>query len=160
MAILGLRDAAKLAGISRQTIYRYAKNGKLSTVPRDDGTRGVDTSELERVFGALRAPETVSKARTGTSGDRDRDNALQGELEATRQALAMAREQLTAATGREARLLEIVERQTKLLEHKPEPDEAPGIAELLGLGKRARCPHCGDKMKTSKLERHIRDRHM
>ncbi len=53
MAILTLRKAAEVAGVSRQTIYRYASSGKLSTVKMDDGTAGVDTAELVRVFGRL-----------------------------------------------------------------------------------------------------------
>lgn len=128
MAILSLREAARAAGVSRQTVYRYAKNGKLSTVTRDDDTQGVDTSELIRVFGALRDPETVTETSNRQEKETERDSALQGELEATRKALQIAQEALAAATEREARLLEILDRQTKLLEHKPQDRPAVDVS--------------------------------
>jgi len=48
MALVSKAKAAKLAGVSRTTIYRYANNGKLSMT----GDK-VDTSELIRVFGSI-----------------------------------------------------------------------------------------------------------
>lgn len=129
MAVLSLRDAAQAAGVSRQTIYRYAKTGKLSTVIRDDDTQGVDTSELIRVFGSLREPETDAATGNRLKHVTARDSTLQAELEATREALAIATGALAAAKAREevaaereAKLLEILDRQTKLLEHKPAVD--------------------------------------
>jgi len=127
MAILSLREAARAANVSRQTIYRHAKQGRLSTVLRDDGTKGVDTSELARVFGALRDPETVSETPRIETPDSNAQQALQGELEATRRALAIAEGALAQANERENRLLELIDRQTRLLEHRaPEtPPDAP-----------------------------------
>jgi predicted transcriptional regulator len=127
MTILSLREAAQAANVSRQTIYRYSKSGKLSTVLRDDGTKGVDTAELARVFGALRDPETVTETDKTETGDSHQRQALQGELEATRRALAIAEGALAQANERESRLLEVIERQTRLLEHRaPEtPSDAP-----------------------------------
>ena len=55
MPILTITDAAKAAGISRPTLYRRIKSGQLSTVRQSDGTKGVDSSELMRVFGTLQA---------------------------------------------------------------------------------------------------------
>ena len=55
MPILTITEAAKAAGISRPTLYRRIKSGQLSTVKQPDGTKGVDSSELVRVFGVLRA---------------------------------------------------------------------------------------------------------
>jgi AcrR family transcriptional regulator len=127
MAILGLREAARAAGVSRQTIYRYAGSGKLSTVMRDDDTQGVDTAELIRVFGPLRDSGTVARESPVTQRDRPDDRllqALEGELEATRQALRLAQAELEKAGDREARLLGLLEQQTRLLEHRPEPRKA------------------------------------
>lgn len=132
MTILSLRDAALAAGVSRQTIYRYAKTGKLSTVIRDNDTQGVDTSELIRVFGSIVDPATA-ETDTATSNKGNsvtaRDSVLQAELDATKEALAIATGALAAARAREesavereAKLLEILDRQTKLLEHKPAVD--------------------------------------
>lgn len=132
MAVLGLRQAALAAGVTRQTIYRLARSGKLSTVTRDDGSKGVDTSELARVFGALRDPETVTETSNSVQRYGNGDMTLQGELEATRRALSIAEAALAQAAERETRLLEILDRQTRLLEHKPpqvDPDELEGASK-------------------------------
>jgi AcrR family transcriptional regulator len=118
MAILSLREAAQAANVTRQTVYRHAKSGKLSTVIRDDGTKGVDTSELSRVFGTLRDPETVTKTRNTETRDSNQRQALQGELEATQRALRIAETALSQAVDRETRLMELLERQTRLIEHQ------------------------------------------
>jgi predicted transcriptional regulator len=124
MAILSLRQAAQAAGVTRQTIYRYAKQGKLSTVLRDDGSKGVDTSELIRVFGTLREPETdtatVTEPQKVTAGDSgDSSVVLQSQLEAAQEALRTAQEALRQSNSEKDRLLGILESQTRLLEHKP-----------------------------------------
>ena len=60
MAELTLRQAAGQVGVSRQTVYRMVKEGKLTATTRHDGQKVVDTAELLRVFGRL-APETVTR---------------------------------------------------------------------------------------------------
>ncbi len=48
MALVSKSKAAKLASVSRTTIHRYVKNGKLSA---NNGE--IETSELIRVFGDI-----------------------------------------------------------------------------------------------------------
>ena len=48
MALVSKSKAAKLASVSRTTIHRYVKNGKLSA---NNGV--IETSELIRVFGDI-----------------------------------------------------------------------------------------------------------
>lgn len=62
MALHSVSDAAKLAGVTRRTIYRYIKSGKLSATVTDDDNTKIETSELLRVFGNLshQEPEEVS----------------------------------------------------------------------------------------------------
>ena len=115
MTILSLREAAQAANVSRQTIYRYAKSGKLSTVIQDDGTKGADTSELIRVFGKLRDPETVTE---DSKSDSHQETVLQGELDATKRALGVAEAALSQFAERETRLLQLLESQTLLLGHQ------------------------------------------
>ncbi len=55
--IVSLTEAAQLTGKSRQTIYRKASKGELSITTREDNSKGVDTSELERVFGTITVQE-------------------------------------------------------------------------------------------------------
>ena len=59
MAKLGVVAAARAANVSRSTINRYYKSGKLSAAP-ERGRHGevlFDTSELTRVFRELRDPK-------------------------------------------------------------------------------------------------------
>lgn len=53
MSIVNISEAARLVGKSRTTLYRYIKDGKLSTCTDCNNTDGVDVSELIRVFGEL-----------------------------------------------------------------------------------------------------------
>ena len=54
MAILSVTEAAKGAGVGKATIYRRLKEGTLTASKRPDGSKGVDTAELIRVFGELK----------------------------------------------------------------------------------------------------------
>ena len=53
MAVHTVTEAAKLAGVTRRTIYRYIKQGKLSAVVTGSDATQIETSELLRVFGSL-----------------------------------------------------------------------------------------------------------
>ena len=59
MAQLTITDAARITGVSRVTLHRYIKAGKLSRSP--DGT--LDTAELLRI-GLVLHPDTVSPSYT------------------------------------------------------------------------------------------------
>jgi hypothetical protein len=45
-----LATAAKAAGVSRPTIQRSIKSGKLSATRNENGSYGIDPAELSRVF--------------------------------------------------------------------------------------------------------------
>jgi len=60
MAKLNISQAAKLAGVSRATIHKHLKAGKVSMSVEGDGTRVIDVAELERVYGPLVTLDTVS----------------------------------------------------------------------------------------------------
>lgn len=165
MAELTLREAARQVGVSRQTVYRMVKEGKLSVTVRPDpasSSKGkgkgyikvVDTTELERAFGSLErrvtATETVTRqpplqstglpatppatARPGlqamSAAEVSREvaaadrAAMQAELQAARDALRKAEEQLAEAREREAKLMELAQSATRLLEHR-EAQAAP-----------------------------------
>jgi len=53
MAIVSISMAAKLVRKGRQTLYNHNEKGKLSFTKTTEGKPGVDTSELERVYGKL-----------------------------------------------------------------------------------------------------------
>lgn len=147
MAQVPLSQAAKLVGVSRASLYRYVKTGKLSVTLAPDPSRTgqpnategfiktVDTAELERVFGPLTGkPETPRDSPLRPSTTAVETAVLQAELASTRAALAEAKE-------REARLLDLLASQSRLLEHRqaeadPEPEapkESPWFLRMLGL---------------------------
>jgi excisionase family DNA binding protein len=57
MASHSVTEAAKLAGVTRRTIYRHIKAGKLSASVTGGDNTVIETSELLRVYGALSQPE-------------------------------------------------------------------------------------------------------
>ena len=151
MAELTLRQAATQVGVSRQTVYRLVKQGRLSATVRGDGQKVVDTAELLRVFGRLTPAtgETVSGDKpmlqretphaTGLAGPKPglqamsqeqlkreyeiSDRAfLRAELDAAKAALDKAEASLQEAREREAKLLDLLAGQTRLLEHKAKAD--------------------------------------
>lgn len=141
MALLSLREAAKQVGVSRQTLYRLVKEGKVTATVGHDGQKVVDTAELLRVFGRLEPPspatgETVSPAtvtrqvETGvatapqpapraapgmtamTAEERRREVEI-ADREALRAELAAAKDALRRT---EEQLREAKEREAKLLD--------------------------------------------
>ena len=94
MTILSMTQAAQQAGISRSTLYRAIRAGRLSVASQPDGSRGVDITELIRVFGPLQA-DTGQAIQSGTSSDisvmRERCAMLEREVEWLRAELADAK---------------------------------------------------------------------
>jgi hypothetical protein len=156
MAIVSISEAARLAGVGRATLYRRIDDGTISTVQNHDGSRGIDTSEILRVFGCLQAtPETVggrtvdlSRGQPETAGGATfarADAGVQGELQAlkhqnqlllanlnaARRALEEAKDREARLVEREERLLSMVEQSQRLLTDKTKtPASAPEGAML------------------------------
>lgn len=145
MAQLSISDAARVAGVSRVTLHRYIKAGKLSRTP--DGM--IDTAELLRL-GLVLHPDTVyqpvtvqqevtppatqpvSHPDTGTL--QQLITVLQRELDA-----AHAREQ--AAQEREALLLHMlqqVQQQSQRLLEAGQPAPAPSHRAPVAVSHRER----------------------
>lgn len=156
MAFLTVRQAAEQVGVSRQTMFRKIKEGKVSAVKDRDGQLQIDTAELLRVFGGLQSP-TVSDT---TAGDRPRVSPkteethatvaqqieierLRAQLELKTAELVMTRERLDEAKAREQaakeerdKLFGILEQQTRLLAGPPAP--MPAVPEAKPSKKSAR----------------------
>ena len=54
MAKVSVAEAAKLTGKSVKTIYRHIDTGKLSSSQNDNGSKSIDISELQRVYGNIK----------------------------------------------------------------------------------------------------------
>src|SRR5262249_19726970 len=110
MAKLTITDAARVTGVSRVTLHRYIKAGKLSRSA--DGT--IDTAELLRI-GLVLHPDTVlppvSLQRDVTPPDTP--PVTPPDLATLQQLLTVLQRELDAAHAREAAARE---RETLLLQ--------------------------------------------
>lgn len=148
--LLTLSEAARQWGMSRQTLYTHHQKGRLSFSTFPNGEPGLDPAEMVRVYGEPGTGKT--RARRSAAGDMLRSAtplattpavALSARLDAALEMLEQARQDLAAARDREqrmvreaaereaamradtARLMGILEQQTRLLEHRPEPRPEP-----------------------------------
>lgn len=65
MALLSISAAARAVKKNRTTLHRKLSSGELSATTGPDGSKCIDTSELERVFGPLHATgDTVTQPAT------------------------------------------------------------------------------------------------
>ena len=133
MALVSISKAAKLAGINRSNFYTsYLNQGKISVV-RDERNRPcVDTSELLRVFGSLKAEGLGIQQDTTPSytlGQNTTDSGLYPLVEQLKQQLAESKEREQQALEREQfyqQQLKELTQTIKLLEYKPEPPPRRG----------------------------------
>lgn len=88
MARVSISEAARLASVSRPTIYKLLKSGELSytsVVKHGKSVKSIDTSELMRVFGAFdvvseRKGETVKFDDCSTAVNSDFLHGLQHQV--------------------------------------------------------------------------------
>lgn len=139
MTQLTVRDAADRVGVTRQTIFKAIKQGKLSATIDVRGLKQIDVSELLRVYGRLQPPgdnrgDIPDKGRLSSLSQATA--ALQLELERAKMLLQVkdvelaamrervddlkVREQDAKAREREAveerlRMLGVIEQQNRLL---------------------------------------------
>ena len=66
MPVLNFSQASRATDASHSTLYRYIEEGKISVVRLPTGKRGIDVTELERVFGPLGKWDTSLKKRGKT----------------------------------------------------------------------------------------------
>jgi len=124
MAVVTVIEAAPLIGKSTQTIYRHIKQGKLSK-----GSNGkIDTSELIRVYGELRKPETPHTTQNeqpmlqveseGDSAEwfKSQIEKLQDDI---KQIKAESLERESQALARESRLMAMIEHKLDTTESAP-----------------------------------------
>lgn len=64
--MLSMGEAARQTGVSKATIHRAIKTGKLSAEKKDDGSYAISPAELFRAFQPVKPPATVSVKRDET----------------------------------------------------------------------------------------------
>lgn len=139
MTQLTVRDAADRVGVTRQTVFKAIKEGKISATVNARGQKQIDVSELLRVYGRLQSPDDTVGAlvdKTRLSPLSSTTAALQLELERAKMLLQVKEIELSAvrerveelkvreqeAKGREReaaeerlRMLGVIEQQNRLL---------------------------------------------
>ncbi len=106
MAIVSISEAARLAGKSRKTIQRYVADGRISMSQHVTGEKGIDISELARVFGELSQADPALSRASESQADapyvapdvaalETRIKVLEAELAARDAVITAQRENLT-----------------------------------------------------------------
>ena len=103
MTILSVTEAARTAGVGKATIYRRLKDGTLTTSKQPDGSKGVDTAELLRVFGELK-PQPDENASERSLRRHEIVELLQRQIDSLEN-------QLQASLERENKLLNLLEQR-------------------------------------------------
>ena len=118
MAELSLTAAAKAVGIARSTFNEHVAAGKVSVKISGQGRRTVDTSELIRVYGALRGISDSPAGHNRTVSD-----SLAGQELAVRAAVLEAENRgLHAVLAEKDLRIDELHRVVRLLELKPPPE--------------------------------------
>lgn len=112
--LVNISEAARLAGVSRQTLYKKLGNGTVSATTDRHGDRVIDTSELLRVFGPLKAEQPLTRpVDVSTSTELHPVDGQNGhELTAAlRDQIAMLQAQLEHARQREVDLMGMLQQR-------------------------------------------------
>jgi hypothetical protein len=153
-----LSKAAKVAGVSKTTIHKWVKTGKLSSTKGIDGTYSIEESELERVTSARkqvtstpvntdvnpidettsRNPLNLSIYRSSTLNEVKYAAALEAvihERELLRKQVDDLRQRAEAAEERSEaaheRYHDSIKSMTRLLEDKREPQQRKKFLGIL-----------------------------
>jgi hypothetical protein len=136
MAILSISEASRRWHLGRSNLYRAVKSGQLNLSARPDGRRGIDTSELVRVFGEPSTGTTanippLSGASPPATDPDDREQARTPSpvnlLQAQVNQLTDQLEQSHEREGRLLAMLEVEQQARRDLETKLLPAPKPAL---------------------------------
>jgi uncharacterized protein YydD (DUF2326 family) len=109
---VNIQKAIELTGVSRSTLQRHIKTGKLSKTDK-----GIDTSELIRVYGALKNTTEQVKVNQSDNLVSEREQWLMAQIDQLQKDL---KELKVESIEREKRLM-------ALLEHQAGADKSGGL---------------------------------
>ena len=151
MAQLNISEAARRWGKSRQTIYSYLNDGRLSGISDKEGNTLIDTSEMIRVFGepgdktsktgmhnvilsdVVELRQLIEIERLKRSHSEELNNRLESEVLDLKQAIKQLREQ---DERRDQQLQIALNSVSKLVEKQlPEPKK-PLLEQITSLWKK------------------------
>lgn len=126
MPDMTLTEAANWAGVTRPTIFKALKGGRLSGHKDDTGEWRIDPAELERVYQPNKMGNVSGNAGLSISDIAEAIAAKDREI-------TLLREALDDARGQRDRAMALAEAQTRLLTHQQEKATAPPRTKA-GLG--------------------------
>ena len=143
MPKVSITEGAKLAGISRQHLYKkYLTPGIISVEKDVLGNKHIDTSDLLRVFGRLvgdsvDSQHAANSSHHATHQNDSRNTALETEVHLLREQQASAAEREKWLQSKIDQLTDQLATATRLLEHKaqappPEPKKKHWSRFLMG----------------------------
>lgn len=141
MALHSVTDAAKMAGVTRRTIYRYLKSGKLSATVTGGDTTQIETSELLRVFGSLSQPEAAEVSTKSQGNEPEYVTRLLDEMSRLREIIEsqqtllledkQSREQQSAERQQQSELIEQLQRERDALSQALDAERTKGFWKKL-----------------------------
>ena len=121
MPDMTLTEAARWAGVTRPTIFKALKSGRLSGHKNAAGEWRINPAELERAYAAQKPGDTTGNAGLSTSD-------IAGALAAKDREIALLREALDDARSQRDKAMALAEARTRLLEPQQEQGTAPAPA--------------------------------
>ena len=118
MARVSISEAARLASVSRPTIYKLIKSGELSytsVVKHGNSVKTIDVSELIRVFGAL---DVVSESKNNNVKSDDLSTPVNSDLQHRVALLQAENTGLKDAVNARDEHISSLRQAMQLLEHK------------------------------------------
>lgn len=133
MARVSISEAARLASVSRPTIYKLIKSGELSytsVVKHGKSVKAIDVSELMRVFGAL---EVVSESKSDVVNFDSLSTAVNSDfLQDLQQRIALLQSEnagLKDAVNARDEHISSLRQAMQLLEHKQSVSDPQDVPE-------------------------------
>ena len=115
-------EAARLAGVSRSHFYKkFIKTGLISVERDKDDKPIIDTAEIMRACGGLKAENSMNtqNVQFDTPEKHSQNTALQVEIQLLREQLTAAQEREKWLQGKVDQLTGQLDTTTRLLEHRP-----------------------------------------
>ena len=137
MPEMSLSEAARWAGVTRATIHKALRGGRLSGHKDESGEWRIEPSELERVYPPGKPVDASGDGGVSNTDTAELMAAKDRELALLREMLGEVRAQRDDAIGQRDRAMALSEAQTRLLTHQqeteaPAPALAPRGLPLLG----------------------------
>ena len=139
MPILSVAQAARLAQVDRATIRRKISAGILSTSTRPEGGKGIELSELLRVYpnaAAQVAPMSAQGENLMSAHERDNAGAQGVPIAVLERENGLLRQELAAAKEREKWLQNQIEQIQQRLLLPPRQGLIERIAEAIARLRR------------------------